>query len=91
MENSKPQVKTKKKTGISLPIPLFHFVLSFKKKKKLVLADDKHTHNMMQPQPCLKIWRVILSDVLCWIFPKRKTLYLGQKVYFFATYFAVLI
>jgi hypothetical protein len=39
---------------------LFLFILN----NSLVLANDKHIHNMMQPPPCLKIRKVVLSDVL---------------------------
>jgi hypothetical protein len=46
----------------------------------LFLADYKHTHNMMQPPPWLKILSVVLSDVLCWICSKLNALYSGQKV-----------
>ena len=61
----------------------FFFIL----KNSPVLNDDKHTHNMMQPYLCLKIWRVVLCYVLYWIFPKPNTLYSGQKGNFFATFF----
>uniref|UniRef100_A0A8C7H7P6 Ribosomal protein S6 kinase beta-2 n=1 Tax=Oncorhynchus kisutch TaxID=8019 RepID=A0A8C7H7P6_ONCKI len=57
----------------------------------LVLADDKHTHNMRQPPPCLTIWKVLLSHVLSWISPKHNALHSGHKVHFFATFFEVLL
>ena len=58
---------------------LFLFIL----KNSLVLANDKHTHNMMLPSPCLKIWRVVLSDVLCWTCTKHNALYSRHKVNYF--------
>ena len=67
---------------------LFLFI---NKKTSLVRADEKHSHKMKQPPPCLKICSVYLNDVLCWIFPKHNTLYSGQKVNVFATCFAVLL
>ena len=56
-----------------------------------VLNDYKYTHNMMQPPLCLKIWRVVLSNVLYWICLKHNTLYLGQNIYCFGTFFSVLL
>jgi hypothetical protein len=44
-----------------------------------VLNDCKPTHNVMQPPLCLKIWKVVLSNVLYWICPKHNILYSGQK------------
>ena len=35
---------------------------------------------MLQPPLCLKIWRVVLSDVLYWICPKHNALYSGHEV-----------
>ena len=51
------------------------------KKNSLGPGDDKHTHNMMQPPPCLTIWKVVLSDLLCWICPKHNSLYSGHKAF----------
>ena len=59
---------------ISIP---FIFIL----KNSTVLKVYKHTHNMMQPSLCFKIWRVVLRNVLYWICPKRNTLYSGQNVF----------
>ena len=64
----------------------FLFIL----KNSLVLVDDNHTHNMMQSPPCSKIG-VVLSDVLCWIFPKHNTLYSRHKVHLFANFVDVLL
>ena len=69
--------------GFWLFLALFHIFFIWK--NFTVVKDYKH--NMMQPPLCLKIWRVILSDAYCWICPKHNTLYSGQKVYCFATYF----
>jgi hypothetical protein len=63
-------------------LPVLSSIPFFILKNSLVLANDKYTHNMMQPPPCLKIWRVILSDVLCWICLKHNTLYSEHKVHF---------
>jgi hypothetical protein len=65
----------------------FYFIL----KNSTVLHDYKHTHNIMQPPLCLKIWRVVLSNVLYWICPKHNNLYSEPKMYCFATFFAVLL
>jgi hypothetical protein len=53
-------------------------LLYFPPKNSLVLANDKHTHNMMQPPLCLNI--VVLSDMLCLICPKQNALYSGQSL-----------
>uniref|UniRef100_A0A8K9V6H5 Si:dkey-16p21.7 n=1 Tax=Oncorhynchus mykiss TaxID=8022 RepID=A0A8K9V6H5_ONCMY len=45
------------------PFRFFFLIL----KNSPVLNDYKHTHNMMQPPLCLKIWRVVLSNVFYWI------------------------
>ena len=42
---------------------------------------------MMQPPRCLKIWRVVLRNVLYWICPEHITLHSGQKVHDFGTFF----
>ena len=60
-------------------------------KNSLILVDDKHTHNTMQPPLSLKIWRVVLSDVLRWICPKRIALYSWYIVNFFARFFCSFI
>uniref|UniRef100_A0A8C7L226 Uncharacterized protein n=1 Tax=Oncorhynchus kisutch TaxID=8019 RepID=A0A8C7L226_ONCKI len=45
---------------------------------------------LKQPPICLKIWRVVLTIVLCCICPKHNTLYSGQNVNRLATFLAVL-
>ena len=70
--------------GFCLCLDAFH--LFFILKNSTVLNNYKHTHNMMQPPLCFKIWRVVFSNVFCWICPKHKTLYLDQTVNWFATF-----
>ena len=53
----------------------FFFIL----KNSPVLNRYKHTHNMMQPPLCLKIWRVVLRNVLYWFSPKHKTFRIQDK------------
>ena len=60
-------------------LPEFSSISFFILKNSPVLNDYKHTHNMMQPLLCLKIWRVGLHNVLYWICPKHKTSYSGQN------------
>jgi hypothetical protein len=44
----------------------------------LILKNDKHTYNMMQPPPYCKKLRVVLN-VPCWICPKHGTCIQNKK------------
>jgi hypothetical protein len=61
--------KTDFPLGFWLCFAPFHFF--FVLKNSPVLNNYNHAHNMMQPRLCLKIWRVILSNVFYWICPKH--------------------
>ena len=75
--------------GFCLCLAQLHVILILKNSP--VLNDYKHTHDMMQPPLYLKIWKVVLSNVLYWIFPKHNTLYSGQKVNCLATFYGIII
>jgi hypothetical protein len=64
------------------------FSLFFILKILPVLNNYKNTHNLMQPPLCLKIWRVVISNVLYWICPKHNTVYSGRKENSYATFFS---